>query len=1042
MNRFKKLFVFFFILLIHWIDLYAQKELVPYMDYSRCLTGFKSNSGARIWEPEFEFVQPCSLHGFDPKDYTHWLVKHQSGLLGLLDEKGKMVIPFVYEELTSCRNELFIAKKEGRCGIIRADGSVVVAFLYEEIILTEYGYRLMKNGVLGIMDSNFKVLLEPQYQLISCSYLHSNMDARDTDSKMNFIITLNGKDGVFDRQTGLIIEPAYSWIKTCWKDDHIDGSVSGYIVHDSLRRSGLLTPTGELVVPFQKGDIEVFSWQLDSLGVNAVSYAIIHQIDGEFACHLNNKISSKRYDRLLPFGARLLYFEGTEWGVLDSNLRELARYERYPSNEELYHVYNQNHCYSTQYESTKYFRNGMLWSDDVMFTYKPQKKDIDKRYTEYKIGLVNYITNKSITPKYDQIWRRVADNKVYYWAFSEPKENNKEVVETKNDQRVDVYDERMRKIGSQHYFKLRYDHYSDYNSLHTKRLTVLENNEGYLGALSIDGELVIPFIYRSYSKINERTNFYVFGDFEKKGLFDGSGKEILPVEYEEINMFVDSTLYVTKDNVKSLYSFDLKVIIDSVSYFCVSEHLDRNGKALALNATRTEVNRPYVIVKNGLFYLYENGQLVKGDSTRFDFSNEYLLVGYRLSINKRGQVFYSDMTKPKDPVNTSKWIDTDPRSIPIVLYKKQQPSLYWVKEANFTNPKSTSWHLYDSLKKKVIHPIDFEFPIVSNSPISYIFKSNGLFGILSKDYTIAVPAVYEYIYITHIGYALLQNEKWQLYNGRDGFFSEAFDGIGTRWNKKGSFVFNENKVGMLNNQFKWVLPMTDTSELIKSANLLNFLEIKGLEIADEIYEYEGYVYNAIPENVYKKLNNRRVLEMNYERSTACQVLDFEIEPIPYNHFSSCRLETKRFSLRNKQLVQNRSVYCFSKHFYAEIIHKKTVYSSSSSDKDWKYAERTIRNYALKKDSLVVVELKDILQTDSQSMELLNELIKKEINRLQPFGLTCTNLEGIIETMKNDFILTKYGIMFPASEQYDFAVTVYFSDVKTILKEPWKFISVK
>lgn len=1041
MNRFKKLVVFFFILLIHWNDLCAQKELVPYMDYSRCLTGFKSNSGTRIWEPEFEVVQPCSLHGLDPKDYTHWLVKHQSGLLGLLDEKGKMVIPFVYEELTSCRNKLFIAKKGGRCGIIRADGSVVVAFVYEEIILTEYGYRLMQNGVFGIMDSNFQVLLEPQYQSISGSYLHSNYDARETDSKLNFIIESKGKRGIFDRQAGFIIEPAYSWIKTCWKDDHIDGSVSGYIVHDSLRRSGLLTPTGELVVPFQKGHIEVFSWQLDSLGVNAVSYAIIHQTDGEFAYHLNNKISSKRYDRLVPFGARLLYFEGKEWGVLDSNLRELARYERYPSNEELYHVYSQNHCYSTQYESTKYFRNGMQWSDDVMFTYKPQKNDIDKRYPEYKIGLVNYITKKTIPPKYDLISRRVANNQVYYWAFSEP-EISDERNELINNKRIDVYDEKMHKVGSQNYYELRYVSHDSYDAVLTERLSILENNEGLFGALSVNGKLVIPFVYKRFEIVNERIHFCVFGDFEKKGLFDGSGKQILPVEYQEINMLVDSALYVTKDDVKSLYSFDLKLIIDSVSYFCVSEHLDRNGKKLALDATRTDANRPHIIIKNGLLYLYEDGQLVMGDSTRFDFSNEYLLVGYQLSINKAGQVFYSDMTKPKEPTYASFSVGMNPEIIPVALYKKEQISFYWVKELSFSTAKTSVWHLYDSLKKKLIHEVDFEYPIVSNSPRSYIFKSNGLFGILSKDYTIALPAVYEYIYSTHIGYALFENDTWKLYNAQNDSISDAFDAIGTQWNKKGSFVFNGNKVGMINDKFKWVLPMTDTSELMKSIDLLAFLENKGLDIANETYEYQGFVFNGTPQNVYKKLNNRHVLEKQYERSTANEVLDFEIEPIPCGYFYPYRLPTQHFSFREKQLVQNRSVYCFSKYFYAEITYKKSIYHGTSSPFDWKFAERTIQNYALKKDSLVSVKLKDIIKTDSPSMEWLDERIKKEINRVQPFGLTCTNLEGIIETMKNDFILTEYGIMFPASERYDFAVTIYYNDLKPILSEPWKFITNK
>ena len=1016
----------------------SEPELRPFMDYTKCYTGFRNERGVQVWEPEFDWVQKLRTYSQKYDQYSFWMVKHKSDLVGLLDNEGRIVVPFIYDLIIPSPGDRFKVKKGDSWGLIDENGKILFDTRYESIDVVESGFIVCKNGKCGFLDSAYNEILEMRYDAImKVTIRHGYEDVSEYSSKV-FLIKDSSHYGVFHVDHGLIIEPKYSFIEPQWIDRNCDGLVGAYLVYkDDVNAYGVCNQYGKSVIPLQKNRIEVFSLQTGSCGVPSKTYAVMQRENRSSAFLINTGKESLTYDRLIAFQGRFIYYSGKEWGILDTNLNEMYRSSKHLPSFSKYDNPKPTEWGHTFTSSFEHFQHSgtLNWNDDLIFTCKVKNPKAEEHDREYQVGLLNYKTEKSIPTKYDYILIREWNGKKVYWAFI-----NK-ANQGSNDYRCkwshfDVYDESMKKLTSND-IECLIDGLREYSEIpKIDRLTIFEDKQGKFGAFSMEGKLVVPNKFTFYKRFSTEQNLYIFGSEEEKGLYDGSGKQVIPEEYTGFSTFQDGILALN-DELTTIYSKDFNQIAKEVKSIWGGVNLNRNG--LSLNSNDADSNiYSFCFNQNDTLYVYEKDRVFKGDSTRFDFNQEYLFLFKKFSIDKSGKIFQGNKNLPERRIEIKKDVPVNPfpGTIPVASEKRQTPFFYWRSVNTGAKPAQMVWHLYDSLNNQKVIDLDFEFPFAANNPYTRIFKANGKFGIISKEYHILVQPEYDYIYSLGGSFALFKDALWQIYHPELGFSPEHFTAICTFSYKKGRIVFSGNKAGVIDSKLQMVIPLKDTGELISSVDLLKFLEFEGLNISNETYAYEGWIYNAQPAELYKQINNRHILKMALLRSTKNEFLDYRIPPFGSNYLYANKLPEIEFHFNERKTMKRIQPNIYSKYFYSETIFtKEKSLGSVYFDNEWAGAHMTTTNYKIIDNKLKPVSFNEIFKTDSKSVEILDGLLKKELNRLQLQGLVCSNIEETILEMKRNFYLDRYGVSFPI---YTSLITLSYSKLELIMIEYWKF----
>ena len=146
------------------------------------------------------------------EDVQHWLV-HKNGY-GLIDRNGNICIPPEYNDIQKFENGFFV-KSNDKYGVIDSNYTIICAPKYSTIkpignglwkvsIITSQTYN-NKTEVFGILDSFGKERLEPVYQFIG------DVDD-DRVAKGRAIINLRGQLGLVDENYCILAEPQYEHI--------------------------------------------------------------------------------------------------------------------------------------------------------------------------------------------------------------------------------------------------------------------------------------------------------------------------------------------------------------------------------------------------------------------------------------------------------------------------------------------------------------------------------------------------------------------------------------------------------------------------------------------------------------------------------------------------------------------------------------------------------------------------------------------------------------------------------------------------------------
>ena len=83
---------------------------------------------------------------------------------GLLNSKGEIILPNIYEEITLFAFDRLLVKKSGKFGIVDTDGKVLAEPKYDQIVdAWEYTIGFVLNNKVGFMNTNCNIIIEPKY---------------------------------------------------------------------------------------------------------------------------------------------------------------------------------------------------------------------------------------------------------------------------------------------------------------------------------------------------------------------------------------------------------------------------------------------------------------------------------------------------------------------------------------------------------------------------------------------------------------------------------------------------------------------------------------------------------------------------------------------------------------------------------------------------------------------------------------------------------------------------------------------------------------
>lgn len=190
-----------------------------------------------------------SSDNYEIDGIRYYIVKNSSEKYGVLDANFCIVIPVEYELLKSVSfvwNKLFIAKSEGLYGVVDLKGNVIIPFVYDSIEFNNEEFIISKGGVLGIANKIGQIVLSVKYSHVG--RLSNGLRPISIDSKWGYV----------DTKEKLIIPFAY---------DKAGDFFGNYTIVKKGHFYGVIDRSNGIIVPFKYKDIISYE-DLDAIVVN------------------------------------------------------------------------------------------------------------------------------------------------------------------------------------------------------------------------------------------------------------------------------------------------------------------------------------------------------------------------------------------------------------------------------------------------------------------------------------------------------------------------------------------------------------------------------------------------------------------------------------------------------------------------------------------------------------------------------------------------------------------------------------------------------
>ncbi len=117
-----------------------------------------------IYDDKFNLI--TSLDHYDQIEYNgikRFIVK-KDNLVGVVNHKGKVIIPIEYNSLAPQDNNYYVVKGN-KSGVISLEGKVLIPIEYEcNMYFYDPAIYVTKNGLIGVYSDNYQLIAEPQYK--------------------------------------------------------------------------------------------------------------------------------------------------------------------------------------------------------------------------------------------------------------------------------------------------------------------------------------------------------------------------------------------------------------------------------------------------------------------------------------------------------------------------------------------------------------------------------------------------------------------------------------------------------------------------------------------------------------------------------------------------------------------------------------------------------------------------------------------------------------------------------------------------------------
>lgn len=117
-----------------------------------------------IYDDKFNLI--TSLDEYDQIEYNgikRFIVK-KDNLVGVVNHKGKVIIPIEYNSLAPQDNNYYVVKGN-KSGVISLEGKVLIPIEYEcNMYFYDPAIYVTKNGLIGVYSDKYQLIAEPQYK--------------------------------------------------------------------------------------------------------------------------------------------------------------------------------------------------------------------------------------------------------------------------------------------------------------------------------------------------------------------------------------------------------------------------------------------------------------------------------------------------------------------------------------------------------------------------------------------------------------------------------------------------------------------------------------------------------------------------------------------------------------------------------------------------------------------------------------------------------------------------------------------------------------
>lgn len=1040
-------------LLFTWTSLGQNPGLSAFVVYESCTHGLKNSSGKIVWKAELEELTP---HGYVDDKYanfavvSHWLAKKE-GYYGMIDQVGKLIIPFNYVGIVRYQKEkIIIARRNDRIDFYDDAGHLLQSVSgFNEIYAKPHGYLTQKERKYGFLDTNFREVLPALYDRVNVPIVASSawVEGGYIYSDRYLQLEQDGFFGYFDRyRQSMVVPIEYSEHKPIWIKNDCESSSAVFQVYKSgIRGPGLINETGKLLVqPGEVNYLNVMPVALDDCGKIAQVTAYLPNGSKTMALNARTGQQSQEYDELVAIGARSVFRDGKEWGVLDSNFQEMKRFSRYsPTNLGMMSFEN-NFLHQVHASANEFKRShsGFEWNDGVLLivdtTEVPRKSDYHVACMR-SLGMFHYESGKKINPRYRSIHVYRSGNRKVIWA-----ENGIHTCQELDVQyeSIDIYDEKLNLIKRIKHFVELPEYEMDSGNLY---LTI-NSNELY-GASNIWGEEIIPVEYDSYAEIKmsgSETRKEVLYLFEKENrwfVFDATGELVFPEGFQGINCKQNVFFASTTDGVLQCLDRHGTVLLENYDEVISAPKLDNEGNCFAERKSGDYAQQSIYVLKENKVYIVENETLLLVDSQTFQFEENYLLFAPRHAIDKQGALVKLNFPHKYIPAGQCSIRFNDPEELKMEAPKPQQnssfhqpepPKFVW-KSTNDRTTNGLKWQVYHS-NGRIVHNQYFDYPVDVSRPQKCVFHTNGKFGVFDENYQIVMEPEYDYIY-PYKGYLLLKDSSWYWFNKFTGTTSGPYDAISVFSFGDKQFVYKSGKIGVIDDSLRMVIPFTDSLNLVKNWNLSEFLNVTNYSNTVYPASYIGLTLGVKPEKIYREQNNALLLELAWESSTAVESMHFD----PVDHrFMASSPENVKFYVNPSPHIHQHKVYMATDQVYT----RETRLYERKMNWDLSCYERKSYNYRIVNNEFILLNHTAVFKTDEISSRKLDELLLREINKTQAFGQHCTDLPDKLRMLKDNFMMTKYCVRFTMTGYNKLEIELSYADVKTLLKDPQLWINLK